>query len=103
MTMPDTDRDSPERQFIADTIGEVPSSFARVAWTPEDVCSLFNIEFEEAEVWLSRNEKHIADAMVKHGWTIIETLGFQDGLELATFEDTEPPKGEGWGKIFLAG
>lgn len=70
------------------------SYFARVVWTPEDVCSFFDIELEEAEVWLSRNEKYIRDGMVEHGWTIIETLGLQDGLELATFEETEPPKGE---------
>jgi len=53
--------------------------FARVVWTPEDVMSKADdleipMTTEEAEAWLAKNGKYIAERMVERGWEAIETL-----------------------------
>ncbi len=111
MTIPETDNvfstseGRPHREPFAagGATSRHTSYFAKVVWTPEDIVSTFEMTLAEAEEWLSNNERHICDAMVQAGWTAIETCGAMDGLKPVKEEDTELPKGEGWGECFLAG
>ncbi len=79
MTIPDPD--------VTTQNFETPSTYARVSWTPEDVLEIFDMTLEEAENWLSLNERHIADSMVQHGWEVIETLGACDMLNKVKDDD----------------
>lgn len=56
-------------------------NYADLAWTIEDVQSLFDVTDAEARDFLVRNQKHIRDRLVEHGWTVIETLGSMDNLK----------------------
>ena len=54
--------------------------FACVAWTVEDVQTLFNVSDEKAVEFLMDNAGHIQDRLVEVGWQVLETLGRADGL-----------------------
>ena len=59
--------------------------YAKVEWTAEDVRTLRgDLADTQAEEFLRRNEKHIRDPLIEHGWEVIGTL-----LEL---DDELPPK-----------
>lgn len=60
--------------------------YASVAWTAEDVKTLFNISDERAEQFLQENESHIRDRLVELGWGVLETLGLVDSLPLTDRE-----------------
>lgn len=50
-------------------------TWAKVEWTAEDILSLRPEWTEEqAEHFLSLNEKHIQNRLVELGWDVIETL-----------------------------
>lgn len=50
-------------------------TFANVSWTPLDVLTLRpSWTPEQAEEWLSTNEKYIQDRTIEAGWEIMETL-----------------------------
>lgn len=49
--------------------------YATVRWTAEDVLNLrTNWTEEQAEDWLSNNEKYIQSRLIELGWEVIETL-----------------------------
>jgi formylmethanofuran dehydrogenase subunit E len=57
--------------------------YARVSWSVQDVtCKALDMGLklsdEQAEEWLRKNEKHIADRMVERGWDAMETLLGED-------------------------
>jgi len=55
---------------------------AECKFVVSDVKTLFGgLTDEEAEKWLDRNGKHIAEAMCEAGWAAIHDLGLMDGLE----------------------
>ena len=63
-------------------MSELPTGYAEAQWVASDVASLRpDWTEEQAEEWLSFNEKYIRDAMIRAGWSAIETL--------------LPPEGEG--------
>lgn len=65
------------------------ATFAHVCWAAADVQSLApRLSDEQANDWLTRNEKHIQDAMVEHGWTAIESLLHWDGIDCSDPEET---------------
>jgi len=46
-----------------------------------DVRTIFDLTEDEAEAFLAKEEKHIAEAMAEAGWEAIHTLGTMVGLE----------------------
>lgn len=58
-----------------------PTTYAELSWRPSDVQDLFDCTVEEAESFLSENEKHIRDHLCKLGFEVIGTLGDMDGLK----------------------
>jgi hypothetical protein len=49
--------------------------YATVRWTVEDVLTLRTTWTEEqAEEWLSSNEKHIQSRLIELGWEVMESL-----------------------------
>ena len=73
MTIPETD--IPITQNF-----EQPHTYAESAWTPEDVCTIFEMPLAEAEEFLRSNQSHIRNAMIEAGWEAMETCGKMDGL-----------------------
>lgn len=50
-------------------------TYANVGWTPGDVQTLAPKWSEEKCIeWLEANAKHIQDALVSHGWEVLESL-----------------------------
>ena len=54
-----------------------------VSFNVEDVKTLFNLEDKQASTWLGTNRKYIEERLVELGWSVIETLGTNDGFQLA--------------------
>lgn len=61
--------------------------YAEIAWTAADVQTLApRLTEEEAEEFLRRNAKYIAQATIEYGWGCLETYLQMDG------EDTSNPE-----------
>jgi hypothetical protein len=53
--------------------------FATISWTAGDVQSLRgDLTDEQAEAFLSRNEKHLRDRLIEIGWEVMEHLLVED-------------------------
>ena len=63
--------------------------YAAVAWTSDDVQSLFAVSDEQAAAFLVRHEHNLQERMTERGWEALETLGRMDGLRKVD-DDDEP-------------
>ena len=92
-TANDPDSDNPDAQRAAAlNIGPpeaMAQRYAAVAWTIDDVQSLFAVSDEQAAAFLVRHEHNLQERMVERGWEALETLGSLDGLQRA--DDQEMP------------
>ena len=55
---------------------------ANVAWTKEDVMTVFDCTPDEAWDLLCKHQSTIEDAMVRVGWEVIEIAGLGEGLPM---------------------
>ena len=63
--------------------------YAEIAWTAADVQTLApRLTEEEAEDFLRRNAKYIAQATIEYGWGCLETYLQMDGEDTSNPEDT---------------
>jgi hypothetical protein len=63
-------------------------TFASVGWTVGDVQTLAgDLTDEQAEEFLCRNDKHLQDRQVEHGWEVLENLLTMDGIKITKVED----------------
>ena len=67
--------DEPDNEELCPIKLERPGGYGRISWCAEDIFTLRPSWTEEqADEWLEKNEKYIAEGSIEHGWGIIESL-----------------------------
>jgi hypothetical protein len=74
-------------KLIVDAVNNRNKSYASLSWSPGDVQTLAKLSDEEAEEWLSKNEKHLRDRLCELGWGVMESLLSASGIKISKVED----------------
>lgn len=62
--------------------------FANTSWRIGDVQTLASqLTDEQAEEFLCNNQHALRDALISHGWTVLEELLIQEGIPLQPQDD----------------
>lgn len=65
--------------------------FASVSWTIRDVQELASqLTDEQAEEFLFNNQHTLRDALISHGWAVLEELLIVEGITIRQWDEEEP-------------